>query len=145
MLDQPRQVCNIPSRELILLYWVSSVHVHPHAATHARLSGCSTPEMTRCNSSPSALSRHILNWHKCQWRMDQIWTQQTCMPSNAVMQQPVCVLRGYEHTLSVPSWLRSERGVIPASQRRVQSHSDCRLCKHNTPLRNEEQIDHKQI
>ena len=46
MLDQTRQVCNVVSRELVLLHCVSSVHVHPHAATHARLSGCSTPVMT---------------------------------------------------------------------------------------------------
>ncbi len=49
-----------------------SVHVHPHAATHARLSGRSTPVMTRRTSSPSALSRHILDWDKCQRLMDQI-------------------------------------------------------------------------
>ena len=168
MLDQTRQGCKFVSRELILLYCVSSVHVHPHATTHARLSGCSTPVMSRHTSSLSALSRHILDWDKHQLWMGRVRTQQTCIPSKAVMQhcrasslalptakpltrlqehtlvQPVQVLRVDKHTLSVPSQLRSERDVLSAS-RRVQSHFDYQLCKHDTPLRNEERTDHKQV
>ena len=86
MLDQTRQGCKFVSRELMLLYCVSSVHVHPHATTHARLSGCSTPVMSRRTSSLSALSRHILDWDKCQLWMGRVWTQQRCIPSKAVMQ-----------------------------------------------------------
>ena len=53
--------------------------------------------------------------------------------------------QGLKTTLFVPSQLHSERDVILASQRRVQRHFDYQLCKYNTPVRNEEQTDHKQI
>jgi len=43
----------------------------------------------------------------------------------------------------VPSQLHSGRDALPAPQR-VPSHFDYQLCKHNSPLRNEELVDHKQ-